>query len=289
MNTNKVSIVIPNWNGEDLLTENLPQVIKAVERSEIIVVDDASTDNSVLFIHQNYPSVRVIKKRFHDGFASTVNEGVKQAKGDIVILLNTDVVPEKGFLEPLIRHFHNPNIFAVGCMDKSIEDRKIVLRGRGCAKWRRGFYIHWRGNVNQTDTAWVSGGSGAFRKSMFLNLGGMDKIFNPFYWEDIDLSYRAAQAGYLLKFESKSVVYHFHEKGKIKNVFSDGLIKQMAYRGQFIFTWKHLVGLKPWLEHIFWAPLYGFKAFLQGDRHYIVGYLSALLRLPSVIRYRMSL
>src|SRR3989344_7381602 len=280
-----VSIIIPNWNGQELLERNLPQVLAVTkEAGEIIVVDDGSTDDSVNILREKFPMIRVLQKKSHEGFASTVNQGVRAASSDIVVLLNTDVEPEKNFLAPLILNFDSPQVFAVGCMDKSIEMGKTILRGRGLAKWEKGFYVHSRGDIDKTDTAWVSGGSGAFRKSFWEKLGGMDTLFNPFYWEDIDISYRAKHMGYRLMFEPKSVVRHYHEKGKIFMNYSNFFIKRIAYRNQFLFVWKH-VGGRHMIAHCLWAPLRLVQAAMSGDIAMVAGYLSATIRVGGVLRY----
>ena len=283
-----VSIVIPNWNGKGLLEKNLPKVVAAAKDAEILVVDDGSTDDSVVFVKKNYEKIGIIAKKNHEGFASSVNAGVAAANGDIVVLLNTDVVPEENFLPPLVSHFANDKVFAVGCMDKSKEGDTIVLRGRGLAKWQRGFFIHERGEVNASDTAWVSGGSGAFRKSMWSGLGGMDPLFNPFYWEDIDLSYRGRKAGYALLFEPKSVVWHFHEEGKIKHSFTKTRVAVVAYRNQFTFIWKNISDVGFLLSHTFWVPIRLLQSLLTGDVWMIAGYVTALVRLPQLFTSRLK-
>lgn len=281
-----VSIVIPNWNGSDLIKAHLQKVIKATQNAQVIVVDDASSDDSVSVLRSNFSSIRVIQKKHHEGYASTINLGVQESKGDIVILLNTDVEPQRSFLAPLISHFKDPQVYAVACLDKSIEGGKTILRGRGLGRWEKGFYVHSRGEVDGLDTAWVSGGSGAFRKSVWEKLGGMDTLFNPFYWEDIDMSYRAKKAGYHIVFEPKSIVTHYHEKGKIQNAYSSTQIKQIAYRNQFIFIWKHVFGAQLVL-HCFWTPIRLFQAFIRGDFSMIFGYIRALFFLPKILRYRI--
>lgn len=273
----KITIVIPNRNGSSLLQKNLPAVLAAAKGAEIIVVDDASTDDSVNVLQKEFPAVKVIRKDRHEGYASTVNAGVKEASGDVVVLLNSDCRPERDFLAPLMSHFSDPKVFAVGCMDKSIEEGKTVLRGRGLARWERGLYIHSRGEVDKTDTAWVSGGSGAFRKPMWKKLGGMDEIFNPFYWEDIDLSFRAVKAGYTIFFEPKSVVIHEHEKGIIIQDYSPFQVKAVAYRNQFLFIWKNLSDRKVWIEHIFWTPIRLFQSVFRADFAMILGYWKAII------------
>ena len=274
----KVSIIIPNRNGAELLEKNLPSVLAAAKGEEVIVVDDASTDNSIELLQGKFSSVRVVRKAYHDGYASTVNVGVRQATGDVVVLLNTDVLPEKGFLAPLVKHFSDPSVFAVGCLEKSLEGGKTVLRGRGEAKWEKGFFIHWRGEVDKATTAWVAGGSGAFRKSIWEKLGGMDTMYDPFYWEDIDLSYRGRKAGYRILFEPTSVVVHEHEIGAIKREYSALRVNIIAYRNQFLFIWKNLSGLNMVLAHAVWTPVRLLQAVFRGDIAMLIGYVWAILR-----------
>ena len=169
-----------------------------------------------------------------------MNSGVARATGEIVVLLNTDVRPERGFLDPLLSRFSDdPMVAGVGCLEKSHDLRMESCFGAGgIARWEKGYFIHRRGDVDSNDTAWVSGGSGAFRLSVWKKLGGMDTLYNPFYWEDIDFSYQLLKSGYRIVFEKQSVVGHFHEEGKIKTSYSPEDIKRIAYRNQFIFFGK---------------------------------------------------
>ena len=275
----KVSIVIPNFNSGNVLTNNLLRLLE-VGAEEIVVVDDGSIDDSIEQIKSSKFKVqsesfklKIIKNDKNLGFSSTVNRGVKEAMGDIVVLLNTDVLPEKDFLKPLIVHFNDPKVFAVGCMDKSIENGKIVLRGRGLGEWKRGFYMHRRGEVDKTDTDWVSCGSGAFRKIIWDKLNGLDETYNPFYWEDIDLSYRARKTGYKILFEPKSVVVHKHEEGAIKQKYSTEQIKTISYRNQFLFAWKNMNSWRLWLNHFLWLPYY---LFTNRELFFYKGLIAAL-------------
>jgi O-antigen biosynthesis protein len=281
-----VSIVIPNWNGEHLLKKYLKDVIGAAQGAEIIVSDDASIDSSVSYLRDEYPQITVVESRARGGFAQNVNKGVAGAKGDIVVLLNTDVKPEKGFLIPLLEHFSDAQVFAVGSLEKSEEEARTLLRGRGLARWRKGYYIHSRGEVNKYDTAWVAGGSGAFRKSMWNKLGGMDTLYSPFYWEDIDISYRARKAGWKTLFEPKSIVHHYHEEGKIKREYTPSDVNRIAYRNQFIFIWKNVTDMSILFSHIFWTPFRLIRALCSGDVIMFQGYILALLRIPSIMVHR---
>lgn len=287
-----ISIIIPNYNGEELLKKNLPKVIEATEYFksktdsfvEIIIVDDGSTDNSIEVIKNDSSKFKIIKNDKNLGFASSINRGVSEAYGEIVVLLNTDVSPEKEFLIPLVKHLSNKNIFAVGCMDKSIENGKTVLRGRGLGKWEKGFLVHRRGEVNKTNTLWVSGGSGAFSRSVWNKIGGFNELYHPFYWEDIDLSYRALKSGFKLIFEPKSIVLHEHESGVIKKKYSPFQIKTVSYKNQFIFVWVNATDLNLQLLHIFWLPYHLVRALTKRDFALILGFFQAFVLLPKAIQ-----
>ena len=301
-----ISVVIPNYNGENLLKKNLPKVFEAANyyavadnaKVEIIIVDDSSSDNSIGYIKyqiskikNTYQKSKILLTFFENeknlGFSSTVNRGVREASGEIVVLLNTDVVPEKGFLDSLLFHFKDDKVFAVGCMDKSIEDGKTILRGRGTGRWQKGFLVHARGEVDKTNTLWVAGGSGAFRKSTWDKLGGFDELYSPFYWEDIDLSYRAIKSGFKVLFEPKSIVVHEHEKGAIKGAYSPFQVNTIAYRNQFIFVWKNVTDLGLQLLHFFWLPYHFTKAFASGEWAFVLGFFQAFIRLPQVIKSKI--
>lgn len=300
----RISIIIPNYNGENLLKKNLGSVMDALifyskkdKGSEVIIVDDSSEDGSVLYLQNEfknykdkYPNIflKLIVNNRNLGFSSTVNKGVKEAIGEIIILLNSDVRPNENFLEFLTAHFKDPEVFAVGCLEKSIEPNdEIILRGRGIGAWKRGFLIHKRGEVNRANTLWVNGGSGAFKKGLWEKLGGFDEIYNPFYWEDIDLSYRALKTGYKVIFEPKSVVIHEHSKGAIKKKFKESEIKEVAYRNQFLFVWKN-ADFKFQILHLIWLPYHFSKALLGRDISFFIGFLSAFKKLKKIIEFNFN-
>jgi GT2 family glycosyltransferase len=165
------------------------------------------------------------------------------AKGDLIALLNTDVIPNKDFLTPTLHHFKNDKVFAVSFHEK----------GYG---WARGFFSdgfinHEMGkeSKNTHDTFWVSGGSGIFRRSMWMKLGGMDeKLLSPFYWEDIDLSYRAVKRGWQLLWEPKAKVNHEHESTMRK--FDQGYKRRIQERNQLIVIWKNITSPQLFKKHL---------------------------------------
>ena len=300
-----ISVVIPNFNGKHLLEKNLSKVFSIISgykdgKSEIIITDDSSKDDSVAFVKQFIASKRDAAVQLillentsgeNKGFSSNVNKGVEKAQGEVVILLNTDVVPQNDFLQPLLQHFTSENVFAVGCMDESIEEGgKTVLRGRGVGKWEKGFLVHSAGDVTKgSATLWVNGGSGAFRKNIWNRLGGLNVLYNPFYWEDIDLSYKAQKAGYIVLFENKSIVRHEHEVGSIKKNYSSFFVRKTTYRNQFFFTWLNATDTILLVNHFIFLPYFLLRAVKNHDRAFFLGFCAALLSLPKVLRERKKI
>lgn len=289
-----ISIIIPNYNGEALLKHNIPLIISTIKeykegKVEIIIPDDASLDGSVDFLkiysqhfkEKNITLVYLVNKE-NKGFSGNVNMGVTYATGEVLILLNSDVVPERGFLSPLLKHFSDPKVFAVGCMDKSIEDGKVVLRGRGIGKWERGFLSHNAGKLDKTNSLWASGGSSAFRKSIWDELGGLNEIYNPFYWEDIDVSYRALKSGYKVIFEKKSIVIHEHSKGAIKTHNTISRINKIAFRNQILFVWLNITDPVFLINHFLRLGLLLLRAIFSKDWLTLQCFFQALLLFPVI-------
>jgi cellulose synthase/poly-beta-1,6-N-acetylglucosamine synthase-like glycosyltransferase len=107
-NNQRASVVIPNWNGRDLLEKYLPSVVTAMagrEGNEIVVVDNGSTDGSAEYIKSSFPEVRVVELPRNLGFGGGSNAGFRAAKNDIVVLLNSDMRVTPGFLQPLLDGF----------------------------------------------------------------------------------------------------------------------------------------------------------------------------------------
>ncbi len=291
-----ISIIIPNYNGELLLKNSLPRVFSSISdykdgNVEVIVIDDGSHDGSMHVLTnfaEHYKNLTIIKNEKNRGFSTTVNRGVAHAKGEIVILLNTDVIPHEGFLKKVLPHFHDENSFAVGFMDKSIEGEKTVLRGRGIIRWYRGFVLHEWGDIDKSRTLWVSGGSGAFRKKTWDILGGFNELYNPFYWEDIDLSYRSIKSGYTISFDKEITAIHEHDKGAIKMNNKASKIEIYAYRNQFLFFWLNITDVSLWTLHILWLPFHFVNAVRDKNINFFKGLVQAAACIPSVIIYRLK-
>ncbi len=242
----KISIVIPNWNGAEKLSKHLPNVLVAAKYShvsEIIVADDASTDNSLEVLATDFPEIKVVKREKNGGFASNVNFGVSYTDADFIVLLNSDASPKKDFLDAVLPHFNNKEVFAVGCNTGGSWAR---------ADFKDGYFWHNQASDKPKEshqTLWVSGGSGIFRKSVWDELGGLDTLFDPFYEEDLDLGYRATKRGYINLWEPKSVVEHYREEGVIAQNFKQDKINKIAQRNQLIFIWKNITSSQLFTQH----------------------------------------
>ena len=289
----KVSLVITNWNGADILKKNLPKVIAAVGEAEVIIVDDASTDNSadvVLNLAEKNANLRLVKKEKNEGFSSTTNAGVEAASGEIVVLLNSDVVPHKDFLKNLLPHFSDPEVFAVGTKDLSHErNGNTVARGRGVGAFKRGYVMHRPGKIISGFTLWANGGSCAVNKSIWRNLGGLNTIYDPAYGEDWDLGYRAWKAGYKILFEPKSIVDHFHEEGSMKKRYSTFYRRAIAFRNQNLFMIVNISDRMFLAEYLLFLPYHlGYKALRRLDFSFWYGFFLFLLKSPRALFFRIQ-
>ncbi len=294
----KIDVVIPNYNGFNLIEKNLPILIKCIKKydvGKIIIVDDFSESEDYDKLEEQVTGLKkassidlvLLRNDKNMGFSSTVDRGVEEAKSELVLLLNSDVLVQEKFLDAVFEDFKkDKNLFGVGMMDKSIEEGRVVLRGRGKASWQRGFLIHSRAEVNEESTFWVSGGSSIVRRDLFNKLSGFDSLYNPFYWEDIDLSYRAQKAGYSVKFQPKSIVEHYHLQGAIKKTYSPQQVKKIAYRNQFIFVWKNITDNSLVFSHILWLPYHIFSAVIRSDTALLWGFILAFLRIGAIINKR---
>ncbi len=271
----KISVVIPNYNGRHLLEKNLPFVAAAAKGEEIIVVDDASADKSVAFLKSSWPQIKIVQNKNNLRFAQSCNKGVERARGQVVILLNSDVRPKKDFLAPLISHFKDDQVFSVGAKEISIERGKKTESGRALGEFKKGFLVHWRAkDQTKKDTLWTFGGSMAVSRKKFLALGGFDKDYKPAYWEDIDLCWRARQKGWKILFEPSSVVYHQHETTNTK-ALGKKKMEAAAFKNQILFMWKNIRGIKL-LKHFLWLPYHLIFTSIRSEGLFLLGFFWAL-------------
>lgn len=219
----RTAIVILNWNGEKFFDKFLPSVLRhsQVENTEIVVADNGSTDNSIPYLKQHFPSVKIIDLQHNYGFAEGYNQALKQVEADYLVLLNSDVEVSKHWLEPCLSHleadekiaavqpkivsFNAPEYFeyagaAGGFIDKF---GYPFCRGR--------ILNHLEKDEKQYDEAtqifWATGACLFIRADVFKNAGGFDGDFFA-HMEEIDLCWRLKNQGHKIVYEPQSTVYH---------------------------------------------------------------------------------
>ena len=295
-NNVSASVVIPNWNGRNLLEKYIPSIIEALgghPDNEIIVVDNGSEDGSAEFVRERFPSVRVLALNRNLGFGGGSNAGFRAAKNDIVVLLNSDMRVERDFLAPLLEAFTGETIFSVACQIFFTDPNKLREEtGLTQCWWENGSL-----RVRHRDDpaiqvpypcAYGGGGSCAFDRRKFLELGGFDELLAPFYMEDTDLGFLAWKRGLKVLYQPRSVVYHEH-RGTIGKRFSAGEIDLVLKKNFALFCWKNIHEWRRLGSHFFFAYAGAVVTVLFGDsleRANFAGLWKALRQLPGAMRSR---
>ncbi len=217
----KIAIVILNWNGEALLEQFLPSIVKYSEGADIYVADNASTDNSVSFIKAHFPQITVIQNKVNGGYAKGYNDALKNVDADVFCLLNSDIEVTKNWLFPIVDAFNNDSTTAI-IQPKLLDYKnKKYFEYAGAAG---GFidkfgYPYCRGRIFNTiekdngqynDTIeifWASGACLFIKKEVFKTLNGFDESYFA-HMEEIDLCWRARNLGFNIIYVGTSTIYH---------------------------------------------------------------------------------
>ncbi len=217
----KIAVVILNWNGVKLLEQFLPSVVQYSSEASVFVADNASTDDSISFVKENFPTVQIIKNDYNFGFAQGYNEALKNVDADIFALVNSDVEVTENWLQSIIETFKNEPQTAI--IQPKILDYKrkeyFEYAGAGGGFIDKYGYPFCRGRIFETlekdngqynDTCeifWASGACFFIRSSVYKELNGFDADFFA-HQEEIDLCWRAFNNNHIVKYNGKSTVYH---------------------------------------------------------------------------------
>ena len=219
----RVAIIILNWNGEKLLREFLPSVVKNTnaDLGRVVVVDNHSTDGSWICLEQEFPDVERVLFEENFGFAGGYNRAIEMIEVEYVVLLNSDVEVAPGWLEPLVAVLDRDEKVA------AVQPKILAYRDKNKFEYAgaAGGYIDYlgfpfcRGRVMDTteqdygqyddevDVFWATGASLCIRRDVYRVAGGLDEAFFA-HMEEIDLCWRLKNGGYTLKVIPSSVVYH---------------------------------------------------------------------------------
>ena len=217
-----IGVAILNWNGINWLKAFLGNVVEnSKDQATVYVIDNASTDDSVQYIEDTFPQVKVLKNELNSGYTGGYNFGMNLLKEEIVILLNSDVEVTPNWLEPIVHEFTvNSNLDAL--QPRILNQRsKTQFEYAGAAG---GFLDSWgypfcRGRIFQfleednrqyndkCSVFWASGACLAVRRSAYAEIGGLDPLFFA-HFEEIDLCWRIQRRGGEIVYCPDSTVYH---------------------------------------------------------------------------------
>ncbi|HVX50589.1 MAG TPA: glycosyltransferase family 2 protein [Chitinophagaceae bacterium] len=274
-----VAIVVLNYNGRDYLRKFLPFVLaSSYINKKIFLIDNASTDDSIREVTNNFPAVQVIALDSNYGFAEGYNKGLQKIEADYYVLLNSDVEVTPGWIEPVITLMETDAAIAA-CQPKILaynNREQFEYAGAGGGWIDTLGYPFSRGRVFETieedrgqydDTAaifWASGAAMFVRTAVYKQLGGLDGYFFA-HMEEIDLCWRIQRAGYKIMCCPQSIVYHIGggtlPKGNMRKVF-------LNFRNNLIMMAKNL----PWYALLLKLParitldyIFAFKNLLHGQ------------------------
>lgn len=267
-----ISIVIPNYNGYNFIIDCCNSLFRGIfKKFELIIVDNGSDDESCRLIKENYPEVRIVKLDKNYGFAKAVNEGIKIAKGEYVILLNNDTEVDGKWLLELINCIEkDEKIFS--CSSKMINyNHRAKVDDAGdnytILGWTRKRGMDKSVNKYNIDCFVFSSCAGAaiYRKKVFDEIGYFDENFFA-YMEDVDVSYRAKINGYKNVYCSKAIVYHIGSatSGSKYNSFK----VRLATRNNIYVVYKNM----PFIQFIINLPFLLLGFLIKGVFFSIKGF-----------------
>lgn len=215
-----LAIVILNYNGKGYLEKFLPNVIEHSPGHEIIVADNCSTDDSIVFMKEKYPQIRLIELAENGGFAKGYNEALKQVEADFFLLLNSDIEVTTGWCEKLLRTLEDETVAGVQPKVLSYQNKShFEHAGAAGGFLDRDYFPYCRGRIFEIteedqgqyqepmEIFWATGAAVLIRSSVFREVGGFDEDFFA-HMEEIDLCWRAKRRGWRFMVNPDAVVYH---------------------------------------------------------------------------------
>ncbi len=251
MSEKGISVIIPNYNGSDLLPRILPPLFEALAftalPNEVIVCDDCSADNSVPLLQKEYKNIRLLQNKKNEGFSPTINKGIFVAKYDYVLLLNSDVILTREYFVPLLRYFDKEDTFGVmgrtiGWDDDQVQESAKFPSFHGAKiKTAVNYLVDAPKENDWLYSMYLSGANAFIDRKKLLKLHGFDEIFAPFYVEDFELSLRAWRLGWKCYYEHFAVCRH-KTSVSIRSKSSKAFINTIYYRNKMYLHAIHLTG-----------------------------------------------
>ena len=286
---------------------------------EVIVVDDGSTDQTPGWLIENgfresasrgseesktsgrepagagsqRPiSLKFVRNDVNRGFGETCNRGFAAAIQPLVFLVNNDVEVCDDAIAPLVENFDEASVFAAHCrvFDSSTGEEcgtgKVGGFSRGFIRVHQSYAQRATARGAPLFSIFAGGGSAMFDLLKFREMGGFDPLLSPFYWEDVELSYRAWKRGFTVVYEPRSTTRHSLSStiGKLKR----RSVRQVEQRNRLIYHWIHLHDLGLLASHLAWLLLLAVTALIRLNPGFIASTFAALKRLPAIRKRRLE-
>lgn len=288
-----VSVVIPNWNGMRWLSDCLNAVTgQSYPPEEIILVDNASTDDSITFVREAFSQVSIIELDENFGFAGAVNAGIAKVESEFVALLNTDTIADRDWVRYLVEAFQNApeTVGAITPLMVSMQDQVRIDNAGDSFSWygeatKIGHGASRDEAPLRSEVLSPSAGATMYRSSFLRDCAGFDDQFFA-YLEDVDLGLRGRILGYQYWIEPKSVVLHYSHGSKIDYQFYIRLVTQ----NRLLLFVKNI----PLSRLVKYAPkiIYGQIYYLLAFGHlqpFLAGYWGFIRRLPHALKQRRKI
>ena len=282
------AVVVLNWNGINWLKKFLPILIEKSKGANIYIADNASTDNSVEYVNNNFPNVKVLKNFSNEGYAKGYNDALETLKEEFFVLINSDIEVTDNWIKPII-NLMEANSDIAACQPKilSFHDRNKFEYAGACG----GFidtlgYPFCRGRIfsdleddnNQyndiTEVFWASGACLFVRAKYFKEVNGFDNDFFA-HQEEIDLCWRLKNKGYKIMVNPNSAVFHVGA-GTLNT--SSPLKTYLNFRNNLFMLYKNLSVLKLIITILFRLPLDGIAALSFAKKENGLGHVFSILR-----------
>ena len=284
----KTAVVVLNWNGINWLKKFLPILIEKSKDVNVYIADNASTDNSVEYVNDNFPNVKVLKNFSNEGYAKGYNDALETLKEEFFVLINSDIEVTDNWIKPII-NLMEANSDIAACQPKilSFHDRNKFEYAGACG----GFidtlgYPFCRGRIfsdleddnNQyndiTEVFWASGACLFVRAKYFKEVNGFDNDFFA-HQEEIDLCWRLKNKGYKIMVNPNSAVFHVGA-GTLNT--SSPLKTYLNFRNNLFMLYKNLSVLKLIITLLFRLPLDGIAALSFAKKENGLGHVFSILR-----------
>lgn len=254
-----VSIIVPNYNGRQLLQQSLPFTVAAIENTgvvyEIIIVDDGSADDSVEFIRLAYRQVVLIENPENKGLSYAYNRGIEASRYDLILLLSPDIKLSPDYFERQWKYFLRWDAF--GVMGRIADAESDSTLAAGCVPKSSGFklktdYLFYTGNEDdRLYTLYLSGANALMDAVKLKQIGGFYELFAPVYCGDTELGIRAGRLNWKCYYEHNSVCWR-QPPADAKGCVADNMVKSAYFSTIFYLHAIHLNGyaLKIWYLQI---------------------------------------